>query len=170
MTMISTLTVAVAVSLAPAAVQQDKQAAEKVVEKKVLEREAAFAKNLSGATLVGRFTIDGMKEGDIPKPERYEISSVRKLKGDIWVFTARIKYGSHDIKVPMQLKVQWAGDTPVINMDNFTIPAMGTFSFRVLFHGDRYVGSWQHGKVGGHMFGKIEPPTTTESGATTGDD
>jgi hypothetical protein len=33
---------------------------------------------------------------------------------------------------------------------------MGTFTARVLFYEDRYAGTWQHGKVGGHMFGKIE--------------
>jgi hypothetical protein len=25
-----------------------------------------------------------------------------------------------------------------------------------MFHGDRYAGTWQHGKSGGLMFGKIE--------------
>ncbi len=116
--------------------------------------EEAFSKKMSGAVLVGRFTIDG-RDG-IPQEERYEIKSVRKLRDDIWVFTARIKYGQQDVEVPLQLKVAWAGDTPVINMDNFTIPGMGTFDFRVLFHGSRYVGTWQHGKFGGHMFGRIQ--------------
>ena len=27
---------------------------------------------------------------------------------------------------------------------------------RVFFYGDRYAGTWQHGKVGGHMWGRIE--------------
>ena len=31
-----------------------------------------------------------------------------------------------------------------------------TFDSRVLFHGNRYVGTWQHGEVGGHMWGMIE--------------
>ena len=26
----------------------------------------------------------------------------------------------------------------------------------VLFYENRYAGTWQHGKVGGHMFGRIE--------------
>lgn len=169
MTSLSAIAVAVCLSGAPAALQETEAKAENSVDKVVADQEAKFEKTMSGATLVGRFTIDGMKDGEIPKPERYEIDSVRKLRDDIWVFTARIKYGKHDIKVPMQLKVKWAGDTPVINMDNFTIPAMGTFSFRVLFHGDRYVGSWQHGKVGGHMFGRIEPKQTDGESPTTGE-
>ena len=44
----------------------------------------------------------------------------------------------------------------VIVLDELTIPGLGTFSSRVMFHGDRYAGTWQHGAVGGLMFGKVE--------------
>jgi len=33
---------------------------------------------------------------------------------------------------------------------------MGTFTSRVMIYGDRYAGTWQHDKFGGHMWGKIE--------------
>lgn len=159
MNLFASTALVIALSGSPLVVPQDKadaKAAEKAAAAAKLqaEREEAFAKRFSGSTLSGQFTVDG-RDG-LPRKELYEIESVRKLKGDIWVFTARIKYGKHDIKVPMQLRVLWSDDTPVINMDDFTIPLMGTFDFRVMFHGDRYVGSWQHGNVGGHMFGKIE--------------
>lgn len=124
------------------------------------KREAAFAKKMSNATLVGSFTVDGKGAGKPPKPERYELGTVKKLKNDKWLWTAKIKYGGKKgtkIAIPIPLTMKWAGDTPVITMTNFTIPTMGTFTARVLFYGDRYVGTWQHGKVGGHMFGKIEP-------------
>jgi hypothetical protein len=71
-------------------------------------------------------------------------------------FTARIKYGDVDQEVPMDLKVLWSGRTPVITLDNFWIPGMGTFGARVLIHSDRYAGTWQHDAVGGHLFGKIQ--------------
>ena len=58
--------------------------------------------------------------------------------------------------VPIAIKVLWAGDTPVMTLDDFTIPGIGTFSARVLFHGDRYVGTWQHGDVGGAMWGRVQ--------------
>jgi hypothetical protein len=121
--------------------------------------EAAFSKKMTGATLVGSFTVDGKNDGKAPKAERYELGDVKKLKGDTWLFTAKLKYGKKDVKIaiPLSLTVKWAGDTPVITMTDFSIPTMGTFTARVLFYGDRYVGTWQHGKVGGHMFGKIEP-------------
>jgi hypothetical protein len=50
----------------------------------------------------------------------------------------------------------WAGDTPIIEMTDVTIPRLGTFSARVFFYGDRYAGTWQHGQYGGHMFGRIQ--------------
>jgi len=28
----------------------------------------------------------------------------------------------------------------------------------VLIYGDRYAGTWQHDKVGGHLWGRIEKP------------
>lgn len=119
--------------------------------------EKAFSEKLSGAALVGRFTVDGRGDENLPRPERYEIESVTKTpQGDLWLFVARVKYGDKDVKIPMVLKVLWAGDTPVITLSDFTIPVLGTFTARVLFHGDRYVGTWQHGEVGGHMWGRIE--------------
>jgi hypothetical protein len=45
----------------------------------------------------------------------------------------------------------------MVSLTNASIPGLGEgFSARVLFHEDRYAGTWQHGKVGGHMFGRIE--------------
>ena len=119
------------------------------------ELEKQFSEKMANSALVGKFTVDG-KEDDGAKAERYEIESVTKATGDYWTFLARIKYGDKDTKIPITVKMLWAGDTPMISMTDFTIPGMGTFTSRVIFYEDRYVGTWQHGKVGGHMFGKIE--------------
>ena len=116
--------------------------------------EQAFADKMSGSVLVGTFTIDGKK--GLPRTERYEIESATKVKDDYWTILARIQYGKLDVKVPITLKVLWAGDTPVMSLTNLTIPGVGTFTSRVMFHGDRYVGTWQHDAVGGHMFGAVE--------------
>ena len=115
-----------------------------------------FKRLLTGAKLNGQFTIDGKSMSET-KSEAYEISKVEKAaEGDYWTITARIKYGDNDVEVPIMLEVKWAGSTPVITLDNLTIPGMGTFSARVLFHKDKYVGTWQHDAVGGHMFGVVE--------------
>lgn len=114
-----------------------------------------FAESMSGVKLVGQFTILG--KDNVPAKEEYSILSAKKMdKGDYWLLQARIKYGQHDMTVPLPLEIKWAGSTPVITLDNFTIPGLGTFSARVLFHDKSYAGTWTHDKVGGHLFGTIE--------------
>jgi hypothetical protein len=115
-----------------------------------------FESTLTNAVLTGQFTVVG-KEAP-PRTESYTILSVRKmLQGDLWVFTARIKYGKRDVTLPMPIPVKWAGDTPVISLDKLTLPGLGTFSAHVVIDGSKYAGTWSHGKVGGHMFGTIAP-------------
>ncbi len=135
---------------------------EKSAEQK--DREDDFARMMSGATLVGRFTILGKDESKMPA-EEYTISRCEKLpEGDLYRFTARIKYGEVDTELPLDLPVLWAGDTPVITLTNMWIPGMGTFSSRVMFYKDSYAGTWQHDEVGGHMFGVIRRATNKEEG------
>ncbi|MDZ4687630.1 MAG: hypothetical protein SH850_21375 [Planctomycetaceae bacterium] len=130
---------------------QDTKPQTTVPDRSALEK--SFSESLSGATLVGTFSIVGR---DTNKPERYEIASAKKLAGDDWIITARIKYGDKDVNVPMVVKVYWADDTPMISLTNLTIPGLGTFTSRVMFYGDRYAGTWQHDKVGGHLWGLVE--------------
>ena len=120
------------------------------------DREQQFADYLSGTTFLGQFTVDGQPDMQ-PKSEEYTILDCQKLPAEnMYRFTTRIKYGDVDSEVPMELRVLWSGNTPVITLDDLWIPTMGTFSARVLIHADRYAGTWQHGDAGGHLFGKIE--------------
>jgi hypothetical protein len=118
--------------------------------------EKSFAETLTGATLVGHFSVVGRPSPAKGHEDRYEIDKAEKIEGHRWLITSRIKYGTHDVKVPIPLEVYWAGDTPVITVSNVTVPGMGTFVARVLVYGDRYAGTWQHDKFGGHMWGMIE--------------
>ncbi|MDA7950360.1 MAG: hypothetical protein MPJ24_02645 [Pirellulaceae bacterium] len=116
-----------------------------------------FEALLDGVVLVGNFTTKGQKTDKL-RPERYEIKSVKKLdEGDYWLFTTRVQYGNTDVTLPLPLQVKWAENTPVITLDNLTLPGLGSgFGARVLFHDNQYAGTWQHGKVGGLLFGTIE--------------
>jgi len=121
--------------------------------------------DLTNVKLVGKFTIAGREDRE-PKAEEYTITSALKLpEGDVWLIKARIKYGDKDVTVPMPLEIKWAGDTPLITLTKFTIPQLGTFSSRVVIYEGRYAGTWQHGQVGGHLFGRIEKiePEKTDS-------
>ena len=115
----------------------------------------ALSKQLTNCVFEGHFTIDGQ---DVPpKKEQYFLKKVKKLStGDYWLFQTRIKYGDHDVTVPLSLPIKWAGTTPVITVDNVTIPGLGTFNARVLIADGKYSGTWQHGKVGGHLYGTIK--------------
>jgi hypothetical protein len=136
----------------PALVAQEEAAAAKEVSP---ELEAAFKKMLDGATLVGHFTLSARNLADL-KEERYHIESIEKLAGDRWLFRSRIRYGDHDVTVPLPLPVKWAGDTPMIVVDELAIPGLGTFDARVMFFKNHYAGYWRHGEHGGHLFGVIQ--------------
>ncbi len=120
------------------------------------DREQKLAAYLTGAAFSGKFTVEG-REDKLPKTEEYSISKCEKLpEADMYRMTARIKYGDVDSEVPLDIKILWAGNTPVITLDSLWIPGMGTFGARVLIHSGRYAGTWQHDAVGGHMFGQIK--------------
>lgn len=145
----------VATAQPPASKQTEAKAKEADVQP--TEREAKFAKYMTGAKFVGRFTVMNNADGKMPE-EEYTISKCEKLPGlDRFRFTARIRYGDTDTEVPMDLEVKWAGETPVITLENLWIPGLGTFSSRVVIHHGRYAGTWDHGDKGGHLFGKIIP-------------
>lgn len=129
----------------------------------VQEREETFSRQMKNCVLVGSYTVDGQEKDGPPKAERYEIDSVEKAADNLWIFTARIKYGNLDTKLPITVPVEWAGDTPMVSLTNAALPGLGDgFSARVLFYGDRYAGTWQHGAAGGHMFGRIERKKTAD--------
>ena len=120
------------------------------------QRAQRLANYLSDVKFVGRFTVEGQEAE--PKEEEYVITRCEKLPAEhMYRLTARIRYGEVDSEVPLELKILWAGNTPVITLDALWIPGMGTFSARVLIHRDRYSGTWQHGEHGGHLFGRVVP-------------
>ena len=116
--------------------------------------EKAFSEMLSGATLEGSFTSTGANRDPTKlSREKYTIGQVRKIAGNLWLIPARIQYGDRDVTVPVPAPIRWAGDTPVIVVDN--IPGFENMSARVMFFADHYAGYWQHGDHGGHLFGTI---------------
>ena len=152
--------------VAGAASPQEKDPVESKVSAEEKALYAKFEKLLTGAKLRGQFTVDGRPMGKLTE-ETYEIEKAEKQpEGDFWVITARIKYGKWDQVFPCPVEVKWAGSTPVITLDKMTIPGMGTFGARVVFHKDKYAGTWSHDEVGGHMFGKIEFKKAEDSEAS----
>jgi hypothetical protein len=126
------------------------------------ERERAFKEMLTGAELIGHFTLDGAPADAPLREERYSITAVNKVRPNTWQFDCRIRYGQQDVEVPLRLKVAWAGDTPMIGLTDMKIPGLGTYTARVLLHRDKYAGTWSGDGYGGHLFGRIERPDAEE--------
>ena len=125
--------------------------------------EKKFIDSLSGAVLVGHYTlIANGREAAAPKEEKYSIESVTKLKDDVFLFKTRIQYGDHDVTVPLPLPVTFTGDTPMIVLNKFPVPGLGTLSARVIFHEGKYAGTWDGGDHGGHLYGQIVKPAAAE--------
>jgi hypothetical protein len=167
---VATLLVLFPVAVSRSAFADDKPIAAdgaNVDAKQVAEREEAFAKMLSGATLEGSFTQTG--PGGDPKKldrEKYTLGEVKKVAGNVWLFPARIEYGGKDVTLPIMLPVHWAGDTPVVVVDTVDLPGLGSVSARVLFFAGHYAGYWKHGEHSGNLFGLIHSaPAKVEAGA-----
>lgn len=128
-----------------------------VAPESLTELERQFTERMNNVVLVGTFTVDGREARD-PSPDRYEIARVQKVGDNLWRFDAKMDCcgaGGRGV-IPIVVPMQFAGDTPMIMMTDTSLPAIGTFTVRLLFYTDRYAGTWQHGAVGGHMSGRIE--------------
>jgi hypothetical protein len=119
------------------------------------DSERAFAERMRDVSLVGSFTVAG-REGRVPRPDRYDISSVEKVGTNLWRFNANMQCCGVNGAIPVVVPMQWIGDTPMIMMTDTSLPGLGTFTVRLFFYGDRYAGTWQHGDRGGAMSGRIE--------------
>jgi hypothetical protein len=120
------------------------------------ELEAKFKAMLTKATLSGRWAP--IKDGALgaEKEDKYNIVSVGKITGDSWVVNARMQYREREFVAPIPVKVKWAGDTPVLIVDNFQLPgSQNFFSARVLFYEHTYAGTWSGGDHGGLLSGVI---------------
>ena len=119
------------------------------------DQERQFTDRMRDVTLRGSFTVDG-REGRGPREDRYDIQSVEKVSDDLWRFNAGMSCCGVNGVIPIVIPMRFVGDTAMIMMSDTSLPGIGTFTVRLFFYEDRYAGSWQHGKVGGLMSGRIE--------------
>lgn len=118
----------------------------------VLDRQ--FQDMMRGATLSGSSTR--LNSDKVYTGEKYIIESATRLTVDTWLLKSRMQEGGHDIPLPIPVTIRWAGDTPVIEITDLSLPGMGTYTARVVLCRGQYAGTWsgQNG-VGGQLFGKI---------------
>jgi hypothetical protein len=137
-----------------------------------LDRERRFTERMRGVVLEGYWRMTQPGDADPqaprlsdPRPERYAIVGAQKLSGDQWLITARIQYATRDVNLPVPVRVVWAGDTPVITVNELALPLLGTYSARVMIYHDAYAGIWHGGGHGGVMSGTILPAGRPNAGA-----
>jgi hypothetical protein len=117
--------------------------------------ERQFAERMRDVRLVGSEARSGDGRGG-PREDSYDIGSVEKVGENLWRFNAGMQCCGVKGQIPIVIPMRFVGDTPMIMMTDTEIPGVGTFTVRLFFYGDTYSGTWQHGKVGGHMSGRIE--------------
>ena len=142
-------------------------------QKKLEER---FRKMLTGSVFVGSWQMTGPEglEGKAPltepRTERYTIDKVSKAAEDYWIVTARVQYADKDVRIPITVRVVWAGDTPIITLDKMALPGLGTYSARVMIYRNFYAGTWFGTNYGGILSGQIfrqgEEPKAPEPKST----
>jgi hypothetical protein len=117
--------------------------------------EKKFRDALTNVVLSGKWRL--VEEGKLggESDEKYTISSATKVGADLWMIVARIQYGEKDVKLPVPVKVYWAGDTPVISVTKAVIPFLGTYTARVMIYGGYYTGTWSGPGHGGFMSGLL---------------
>lgn len=120
------------------------------------DQEKEFTTLLTKATLVGRWCL--VREGQLTpeRDESYEIVSAQKGDGDKWTVNAKLKYQEQMIVVPIPVRVLWAGGAAIMMVDGLAIPGGGTYSARVLFHGETYSGTWSGGDRTGMLHGVVK--------------
>lgn len=119
------------------------------------ELEAKFIATFTNATLTGRAC--SVKDGQLgpDKEDTYTVVSIAKTSGDNWTITARISRDGNSFDVPLPIKVQWAGDAPVLIIENLAFGGQRTYSARVLVYDNAYAGTWSAGDHGGLVNGVI---------------
>ena len=139
------------------------------------ELERRFTESLTGVVLSGTWqmkTEAGHPAGKTPltepRPDKYTIKEVQKLHDDFWMISARIEYGDKDVTLPIAVRVVWAGDTPVITIDDLAMPMLGKYSARVMVYGGYYSGTWFGDCYGGILSGQIVKEGTEKKGEKDG--
>lgn len=143
----------------PLAAQDAKSAAPKkstAPKKSAAEMEAWFQQLFTGADLSGRWAPlkDGVL-GEEKSGDKYHIVSAVKDEGSNWTINARMKYRQQEFVIPIPATVQFSGDAAILRVENLTVPGGGTYSSRLLIHGQTYSGSWEGGRGGGMLYGVI---------------
>lgn len=120
------------------------------------ELESGFIDMMENATLTGSWTpVEDGKLGET-LTDSYQVVRAVKLADEKWQIVAKMKMQGFEMDIPVPVTLQWAGDVAVIIVDGFPAGPGRAYSARVMFHDDRYAGSWWgSNEPGGLLSGAI---------------
>ena len=123
------------------------------------EREAEFSAMLKNATLKGSWIPVQQGATAAEKADSYHVLRAKKIADDKWHIVWKIKHQGKEIAYPIEVTVKWAGDSAVMILDEVKTGSGKRYSARILFHKDRYAGSWWgKDQPGGLLSGVITRP------------
>lgn len=121
--------------------------------------DAAFGAMLENATLEGTWAPVAGKQIGEEKADRYEVARAEPKGGEKWAIVWKVRHQGQLVEYPIPAVVKFAGDAAVLVLDGVPVGDGGTWSARVLFHGDSYAGRWWNEKgKGGTVSGVIRRP------------
>ncbi len=119
--------------------------------------------SLEGMKMEGKFNVFGPNGMSAPQQDLYMVSKLLRGEGDTWLFEYAMSFNQSQKMVPIPVDVLWAGETPVLTITNQPIEGLtGSFTVRLLIFDGKYAGTWQHGPVGGHMWGVLVKEAASE--------
>ncbi|HEX7861723.1 MAG TPA: hypothetical protein VF773_15410 [Verrucomicrobiae bacterium] len=126
------------------------------------ELEKKFKELLTDCVFDGHWCM--VRDGKLTeeKSEKYTIASATKSGGDVWLIYAKMQYRGKEMTIPVPIQLKWAGDTPVITLDNVNVGG-GTYSARVLVYDKTYAGTWSAGDHGGMLHGMVTKKEKAEA-------
>jgi hypothetical protein len=94
----------------------------------------------------------------------YRISGAKKTGADRWTVDAVVAVLGRDVTVPVPVRLTWAGETPVVTLEQASIPGFGKYSARVLVFQNTFAGVWSANGRSGMIHGTIEKRNATPAG------
>lgn len=117
---------------------------------------ASFSTMLENATLEGTWAPLTGNPGAADKPDRYRIVRAEAKGGDQWSIVWKTHHQGQVIDYPIPAVVRFAGDSAVLFLDGMPVGDGKTWSARILFQADTYVGRWWNAQgKGGTVSGTI---------------
>ncbi len=115
----------------------------------------SFGRLMNGATVSGLLVNSTTgKQTDVA----VEIQGLKQLDGvHRWDLQVLKRSGGSGEAVPLEVEVRWEHSTPVLVIENQTLPSVGPFSCRAVVYNHSVIASWKTSEQRGTFSGSLDP-------------